>query len=209
MAEAPPPRSPLAALAGARLAAAAAGAEDVAHAGAEEVSLAERGPHMRLALRLEPEAAGARDAVRAVLGLAPPLAPNTAAAAAGRAVLWLGPDEWLATGPFDERSPRARALREALAGHHHAVTDVSAQSAVLVLSGGRAREVLAKGCRLDLHPRSFAPGACAQTTLAKAQVLLYRPGAPPAYEIAVRNSFAVYLATWLLDAMAEYRDGAS
>ena len=109
MAEAPPPRSPLAALAGARPAAAAAGAEDVAHAGAEDVALAERGPHMRLALRLEPAVAGARDAVRAVLGLAPPLAPNTAAAAAGRAVLWLGPDEWLATGPFDERATRARA----------------------------------------------------------------------------------------------------
>ena len=36
-----------------------------------------------------------------------------------------------------------------------------------------------------------------------------RPGAPPAYEIAVRNSFAVYLATWLLDAMAVYWGGAS
>lgn len=198
MAEALPPRSPLAALAGAL----PAGSD------AEGVTLAARGPHMRLALRFDPAAEDARDAVRAVLGLAPPLAPNTGAAAAGRAVLWLGPDEWLATGPLDEGAARARALREALAGHHHAVTDVSAQSAVLVLSGARAREVLAKGCRLDLHARSFAPGACAQTTLAKAQVLLHRPGAPPVYEIAVRNSFAVYLATWLLDAMAEYRDGA-
>ena len=27
----------------------------------------------------------------------------------------------------------------------------------------------------------------------------------PTYEITVRNSFAHYLATWLLDAMAEYR----
>ena len=61
MAEAPPPRSPLAALADTLPAAAAAGAEDVAHAGAEGVALAERGPHMRLALRLEPAAAGARD----------------------------------------------------------------------------------------------------------------------------------------------------
>lgn len=199
MAEAPPPRSPLAALAGALAAGPPAGAAGVA--------LAERVPHMRLALRLDP-AAGAREAVCAVLGLAPPLAPNTAAAADGRAILWLGPDEWLVTGPSDERAAVTRALQEALAGHHHALTDVSAQSAVLVLSGGRAREVLAKGCRLDLHARSFAPGAYAQTTLAKAQVLLYRPGAAPTCEIAVRNSFAVYLVAWLLDAMAEYRGGA-
>lgn len=200
MAEAPPPRSSLAALAGAL----AAGSPAVA----DGVALAERASHMRLALRLDPAAAGAREAVCAVLGLAPPLAPNTAAAADGRAILWLGPDEWLVTGPSDERAAVARALQEALAGHHHALTDVSAQSAVLVLSGGRVREVLAKGCRLDLHARSFAPGACAQTTLAKAQVLLYRPGAAPTCEIAVRNSFAVYLVTWLLDAMAEYRGGA-
>ena len=200
MAEAPPPRSPLAALAGAL----AAGSPAVA----DGVALAERASHMRLALRLDPAAAGAREAVCAVLGLAPPLAPNTAAAADGRAILWLGPDEWLVTGPSDERAAVARALQEALAGHHHALTDVSAQSTVLVLSGGRAREVLAKGCRLDLHARSFASGACAQTTLAKAQVLLYRPGAAPTCEIAVRNSFAVHLVTWLLDAMAEYRGGA-
>ena len=77
--------------------------------------------------------------------------------------------------------------------------------ATLALSGARAREVLMKGCRLDLHPRAFAPGACMQTALAKANVILHRTGDEPAYEITVRNSFSVYLATWLLDAMAEYR----
>ena len=62
-----------------------------------------------------------------------------------------------------------------------------------------------KGCRLDLHPRAFAPGACMQTALARAQVILHQSDDAPTYEITVRNSFAVYFATWLLDAMAQYR----
>ena len=44
-----------------------------------------------------------------------------------------------------------------------------------------------------------------QTSLAKANVILHQTDEAPSYEITVRNSFSVYLATWLLDAMAEYR----
>ena len=135
-----------------------------------------------------------------------PLTPNTAAATArGWTVLWLGPDEWLATGPAAEGAALADALRRSLDSKHHALTDVSAMYATLALSGPRAREVLMKGCRLDLHPRAFAPGACVQTALARAQMILHQTDDGPTYEITVRNSFAHYLATWLLDAMAEYR----
>ncbi len=191
MAEAPAtPRSPLAGLAGA-----------LAEAQAEGVTLAERPARARLNLRLDPEDTDALAAAAAVLGAALPLAPNTAAAAGDRTVLWLGPDEWLVTGPAAE----ADTLTGALAGRHHAITDVSAMYATLALSGANAQEVLMKGCRLDLHPRAFAAGTCVQTALAKAQVILHRTGDEPAYEITVRNSFSVYLATWLLDAMAEYR----
>ena len=77
--------------------------------------------------------------------------------------------------------------------------------ATLALAGANARAVLMKGCRLDLHPRAFKPGACMQTALARAQAILHHTDDAPTYEITVRNSFSVYLATWLLDAMAEYR----
>jgi sarcosine oxidase subunit gamma len=46
--------------------------------------------------------------------------------------------------------------------------DVSASRAVIELAGAQARAVLAKGCGLDLHPRSFTAGRCAQTVLARA-----------------------------------------
>ncbi len=195
MAEAPAtPRSPLASLAGA-----------LAEARAEGVTLAERPARARLNLRLDPEDGTALAAAAGVLGAALPLTPNTTASAGERTILWLGPDEWLASGPAADAAPLAGALAAALAGRHHAVCDVSAMYATLALSGTNAREVLMKGCRLDLHPRAFAPGACMQTALAKAQVILHRSGEESSYEITVRNSFSVYLATWLLDAMAEYR----
>ena len=195
MAEAPAPRSPLASLTGA-----------LAEAGAGDAVLAERADRARLNLRLDPEDADALTAAGAALGGALPLTPNSAATTAGGwSVLWLGPDEWLVTGPAARAAALADALGNALESKHHALCDVSAMYATLALSGPRACEVLMKGCRLDLHPRAFAPGTCVQTALARAQVILHQTDDAPAYEITVRNSFSVYLATWLLDAMAEYR----
>ena len=141
-----------------------------------------------------------------MLGGSLPRTPNTSATTVnGKMLLWLGPDEWLVTGPAEEGAQLEDTLRGRLDGRHHALTDVSAMYATLSLSGPRAREVLMKACRLDLHPRAFAPGACVQTSLAKANVILHQTDDAPSYEITVRNSFSVYLATWLLDAMAEYR----
>ena len=195
MAEAPAPRSPLAGL-----------ADAIAEARAGDAVLVERPARTRLNLRLDPEDADALTAAGAALGGALPLTPNTAAATArGWTLLWLGPDEWLATGPAHGGVALVEALGTSLDSKHHAVCDVSAMYATLALSGRHAREVLMKGCRLDLHPRAFAPGACAQTALARAQVILHQTDDDPSFEITVRNSFAHYLATWLLDATAEYR----
>ena len=195
MAEAPAPRSPLASL-----------ADALAEARAGDAVLAEQPARTRLNLRLDPGDADALTAAGAALGGALPLTPNTAAVTArGWTVLWLGPDEWLATGPAAEDAALVEALGTSLDGKHCALTDVSAMYATLALSGPQAREVLMKGCRLDLHPRAFAPGACMQTALARAQVILHQTDDDPSFEITVRNSFAHYLATWLLDATAEHR----
>ena len=195
MAEAPAPRSPLAAL-----------ADALAGAQADGVTLAEGPARARFNLRLDPKDADALTAAGAVLGGSLPRTPNTAAATVnGKTLLWLGPDEWLVTGPAGEGAALEDTLRDRLESRHHALTDVSAMYATLALSGPPARAVLMKGCRLDLHPRAFAPGACVQTALAKAQVILHHTDDAPTFEITVRNSFAHYLASWLLDAMAEYR----
>jgi sarcosine oxidase, subunit gamma len=145
-------------------------------------------------------------AVETTLGIALPIAPNTFAEGAGATVYWLGPDEWLIVTSRESEVSIARDLRSALAGLHAAVTKVSGGQTAIVLHGRAARDVLAKGCPLDLHPRAFGPGRCAQSHLAKAPILVRQVDADPTFEIIVRRSFADYLWLWLTDAVAEYRN---
>ena len=139
------------------------------------------------------------------LGVDLPTVPNTwVSTDAGRAV-WLGPDEWLLTSAAEaphELEARVRAAAVPLGG---AATDVSAQRIALRLTGARIRDVLAKGCAIDLHPRVFGRGSSAQCTLGMAGVvLLALSDDGDDYLVLVRSSFAGYLADWLLDAAVEF-----
>ncbi len=152
-----------------------------------------------------------RETAAEALGFEPPSKPNTTAGAGGRVALWLGPDEWLVTTPPGEEAETADALRAAFGDRHVVVTDVTDGRAVIGLAGAGARDVLTMGCPLDLHPRAFAAGACAQSTLAKSLVILHCTDDAPAYDIFVERSFADYLWKWLEDAarshgMAVVRD---
>ena len=146
------------------------------------------------------------DAVRKGLGTVPPRDPNTVAAADGVRILWLGPDEWLVVAP--EASPENggpdawQALATGLANHHHSVTELSDNYAVVDLAGTKAAWVLAKGWPNDLHSSVFMPGHCAQGMLAHAQVILEKTG-DERYRLYVRPSFAAYLWDWLTDAAGD------
>ena len=168
------------------------------------VMLAESPIRGLLVLRGDSAGAEFRSTVSAVLGLDPVVEPLTAARKRDVSMLWLGPHEWLVVTP-DRRAERIeRTLRDALEGQHAALTDVSHARSVLVLSGPDARAVLAKGCPLDFHPRVFGPGRCAQSRLAKCQVLIHQTDAAPAFDIYVQRSFAEYAWTWLEDAGQEF-----
>jgi sarcosine oxidase subunit gamma len=158
----------------------------------------------QLTLRIAPSTPAATAAGYA-LGAPLPMAPNTTSAAGDVRILWMGPDEWLVIGPTEVRARLRDRLEDALAGEHATVVDVSAHRTVIEVAGSDAREVLMKGCAVDLHPRTFGPGRCAQTALARAQVVLLARTPEPAYWVFVRASFAEYLAEWLLDASGEYR----
>jgi sarcosine oxidase subunit gamma len=182
-------------------------------------------------LRVDPKSRAAAE-IGLALGVPLPTEPGTYVSGDAD-VLWMGPDEWLVIGPpapgagpgaggglstavtpgGSDRAGRSRAvlnqddlevrLREAANGAHVSVTDVSAQRTALLVGGSRARDLLAHGCALDLHPRVFGPGRCAQTMLARAHVVLAaREG--DEFIVLVRSSFAGYLAAWLLDAATEY-----
>jgi len=140
--------------------------------------------------------------VAAALGFPLPEVPNTTTGDGARTALWLGPDEWLLVGPPGEARSLEAMLEEALPREVGSVIGLSANRTVLELRGPHARDVLAAGCSLDLHPRAFGPGDCAQTLLARAAVILHQTDLEPVYRILVRGSFAGYLADWLLDAAA-------
>jgi sarcosine oxidase subunit gamma len=117
-----------------------------------------------------------------------PTQPCTSVRSGDVDVLWLGPDEWLVLGATETDFPDAAAA-----------IDVSANRVAFELAGHDAADVLATGCALDLD--RFEPGRCAQTLLARAQVILHRPDAET-FRILVRPSFAPYLSAWLGDAVA-------
>ena len=147
-------------------------------------------------------------AVREALGLELPTVPNTAASKDGLALLWLGPDEWLAVGhdaPPEAELRMAASLRDALGDLHAAVTEVGESLACIHLAGPKAREVIAKGCPLDLHPRVFGGvGHCAQSHLSKTAITLHQVSEEPAFHLYTRRSFSDYLWRWLEDAGREY-----
>ncbi|HLI11144.1 MAG TPA: sarcosine oxidase subunit gamma family protein [Alphaproteobacteria bacterium] len=147
-------------------------------------------------------------AVESVLGTAPPLEPNRVAEGREARILWLGPDEWLAVLSEERTEAAAKTLLERLAGEHVAVVDLSEARAAIGLAGPRARDVLAQGCSLDIHPRVFLHNHCAQTLLAQVPVIIHRRGggiaAGSAYDIYVQRSLAEYLWHWLEDAAQGY-----
>src|SRR5207244_11871907 len=79
-------------------------------------------------------------------------------------------------------------ITRALASRQATVTDLSASRAVIEISGPRARALLEKGSGLDLHPRAFGPGSCAQTLFAKLPVILDQTSAATSYRILVHRT---------------------
>ena len=127
-----------------------------------------------------------------------PAEPNTVASSPDRDILWLGPDEWLVVGHAGTAEPLVAELETTLGGVHHSVVDVSANRTVIELAGPSRHELLSSACPIDLHPRSWGDGRCAQTVFGAAQILLQeREGTT---RVFVRPSFAGYVVDLLVAA---------
>jgi sarcosine oxidase subunit gamma len=149
----------------------------------------------------DPHFAGA---ISGVIGDGLPIAPNTLTELNATTMYWLGPDEWLIVTPDESRARIDGDLRRVLAGQHFALTDVSGGQTALHLHGSHVRDVLAKGCPIDFHPRVFGIGQCAQSHLGKAPILIGQIEEQPHFELIVRRSFAEYVWAWLEVAAEEY-----
>jgi sarcosine oxidase subunit gamma len=127
-----------------------------------------------------------------------PAEPNTVASSPDRDILWLGPDEWLVVVLAGTAEAQVAELEASMGDAHHSVVDVSANRTVIELGGPSRHALLSTACPIDLHPRSWGDGRCAQTVFGAAQILLQeRDGTT---RVFVRPSFAAYVVDLLLAA---------
>jgi len=151
-------------------------------------------------LRGRPSHTGFIAAVLKVLGVEAPTEPNTVVEAGDNRIFWLGPDEWLIVTPAGRQGQVADKLRGALKKVFSSVVDNSSGLTMIRISGENAGALLATDCPLDLHPREFKPGQCAQTRLAKAGMTITPLADGSGFDVVIRRSFADYLLRWLQDA---------
>jgi sarcosine oxidase, subunit gamma len=161
-------------------------------------------PRAQIAVRARDQAVGR---VASYLSIQSLPAPNrfVATLAGDGHCFWLGPEEWLVVGPRSARETMLEALERVVGPDDGAAVDLSAGRVLVQLTGPRAREVLASCCALDLHPRVFGPGQCAQTLVAKGPVLLSQMDDRPTYRLFVRPSLIGYVRSWLADSIEGVR----
>ena len=139
--------------------------------------------------------------VARVLGRPPPDAPDTFVETRfgkeGSVIAWAGPEEWFVIGQEEGTSGLRVALRQAIPEAHGAVVDVSSGFTLLCIEGRQARDLIAAGCSIDVHPRVFGPGRCAQTLFARTGICLLQRDETPSFEMMVRRSHARWLWRWM------------
>jgi len=153
-----------------------------------------------LNLRARDNNTGFLAATLKVLGCEPPTAVNTVIESGDYRIYWLGPDEWLVVTPGGQQDQVKAELLASMKGVFCAVVDNSSGLTMLHITGDNAAALLATDCPLDLHPREFKPGQCAQTRLAKAGMTISPLADGAGFEVIIRRSFADYLLLWLQDA---------
>jgi sarcosine oxidase subunit gamma len=164
-------------------------------------ALAEAPPAARFILRgAEP----VRVACGMAFGADLPSRLGPAGEGAGRAALWLGPDEWLLIADGADAATVGEVLESVLDGTAHSLVDVSHRQIGLIASGPAAARVLNAGCPLDLDLKAFPVRFATRTVFDKVEVVLWRRG-EATFHIEIWRSFAPYLT----DSLAEAARGAA
>lgn len=148
------------------------------------------------------EAEGLKRAVASAYGVE---LPDSSRAVHGKQVSFVGygPGQWLAVSETLAGETLARDLSERLRGLA-SISDQSGGRAVLRLSGPHARSVLAKGLPIDLHPRSFAPGSAATSTISLMGVQVWQVDDAPTYDLAIFRSVSASFWPWLTASAAAF-----
>jgi len=123
--------------------------------------------------------------------------------AAARTTLVLGvrPERWLLLSAPALPGVALSSWRSACAACAAAIELSSALSA-LHLVGPAVPDVLARACRLDLHPSAFVPGSTAATSMAQVHVVL--AALPGGWLLLTPSSTARHFSEWLATTAAPF-----
>ena len=91
----------------------------------------------------------------------------------GKTLIWMSPDELLLVLPYAAAEDEAASLNEALSEAHALAVNVSDARAVFDVSGGQARDVLAKLFPVDLSAEAFGMGAIRRSRMAQVPAALW------------------------------------
>jgi methylglutamate dehydrogenase subunit D len=137
------------------------------------------------------------NAVEPLLGAALPAGIGASVEAGSRRLFKTGPEQFWIVGP--EADDLASALAATVVPAIGAVTSLSHSRTRIFVEGAAARDLLAKGVALDLHPDVFRLDEFALTGLHHTPVLLHRSAADR-YELYAMRTFALSVWDWLTDA---------
>ena len=113
-----------------------------------------------------------------------------------------GPDQWIASAEGADMPGFAARVRGRI-GPFAAVAEQSDARLVLRVRGPRARDVLAKGVPVDLHPKTFKPGdvACTVVGYINTQIDMLDDAT---WQLAAPRSMAGSFWSWLTASATEF-----
>lgn len=140
-------------------------------------------------------------AVRPLLGGDLPTRLGKAISVNGRRLLKTGPEQfWIITRASEDLTT---AFQAAVTQDIGTVTPLSHSRTCIFVEGLSARELLATGIALDLHPDAFQLDSFALTGLHHTPIMIHRSG-DNRYELYVMRTFALWAWEWLTDAALPY-----
>ncbi len=136
-------------------------------------------------------------------GVTLPSNPRLVTSRSGIDFLGTGPEQWLAIAPETADLDLAAVLAGQLTASRLLPSQTDARTLVRV-SGEKARDTLAKGLPIDMHPRAFPEGAVATTHAAHIGVVIWRPIGSNTFILACSRTYSDSFWRWLTESAAEH-----
>jgi sarcosine oxidase subunit gamma len=131
--------------------------------------------------------------VAAIVGLSLPEHRNSMTSNDEASVFWIGPERWLLRAPLAREDALADAFAAAVGDRFAHTLPVSDMYVRIEVSGPEARDVLAQGCSINLHPEHFAVGAATSTEIFGVSMILCHEDESPSFTAYVDRSYVDFV----------------